>query len=61
MLVILLVNIVTLKTSAREVLISTIFKIIVEAAFVAGLALRFSYFLELNRSYREKHKTEAGK
>ncbi|MBQ9810146.1 MAG: hypothetical protein IJM52_03210 [Spirochaetales bacterium] len=61
MLGILVGNIVTLNISAREVMISTIFKIIVEAAFVVGLVLRFSYFIELNKSYREKHNTEAGK
>ena len=54
MLIILLANILTLRVSAREVLISTIFKIIVEAAFIIGLILRFSYFLELNRSYRKR-------
>ncbi|MBP5163627.1 MAG: hypothetical protein ILP16_11730, partial [Spirochaetales bacterium] len=52
MLIILLVNIINLRGSAREVMISTIFKIVVEAAFVIGLVLRFSYFIELNRSYR---------
>ncbi|MBQ3318273.1 MAG: hypothetical protein IJG69_10085, partial [Spirochaetales bacterium] len=61
MLGILVGNIVTLNINAREVMISTIFKIIVEAAFVVGLVLRFSYFIELNKSYREKHNTEAGK
>lgn len=61
MLIILVVNIINLRGSAREVMISTIFKIVVEAAFVIGLVLRFSYFIELNRSYRKRNKPEAGK
>ena len=56
MIILLLGNIITMRSQAREVAISTVFKIIVELSFVVGLAIRFSYFLELNRSYRKKNK-----
>ena len=28
---------------------------IVEFSYATGLVLRFSYFIQLNKSYREKH------
>ena len=56
MIALLVGNILVMRVQTTEIAISTIFKIIVELSFVVGLAIRFSYFLELNRSYRKNHK-----
>lgn len=54
MIVILLTNIISMNSQVEEVAIATVFKIVVELSFVVGLAIRFSYFIDLNRSYRER-------
>ena len=54
MIVLLLVDILVFDFETREDSIQQIFKLIAETAFVTGLILRFSYFLSINRSYREK-------
>lgn len=58
MIVALVANTVSLYASqditAGQV-ISTVFKIVIESSYIVGLALRFSYFLSLNRSYKKKN------
>ena len=54
MIILLLVDILVFDFKTREDTIQQIFKIVAETAFVTGLILRFSYFLNINRSYREK-------
>lgn len=59
MLVLLVMNITGLfrnSYNTKSLLISTIFKMVVESSFVAGLTLRFSYFIQLNKSYRDNLK-----
>ena len=58
MLLALVVNIIELAASNDTTsgqIISTVFKIVIESSYVVGLALRFSYFLSLNKSYKKKN------
>jgi NADH:ubiquinone oxidoreductase subunit K len=58
MLLALVVNIIRLEASNDTTsgqIISTVFKIVIESSYVVGLALRFSYCLSLNKSYKKKN------
>ena len=61
MFVMLVVNVSFLRTPGQEMLIATVFKIIVEFSFIVGLAVRFSYFIQLNKSYKARQRQAAVK